>query len=263
MGVANSRSIAASIAHYLHKEGAELAYSHLPDEKGRMEKRVRQAIEQTNPKILIPCDVNSQKDIQNFFAHVKECYGKIDFLIHSIAFAPLEDIRCSAINSSKDGFLEAMETSVYSFISSSREACQYMPEGSSIVTLSYYGGEKVISGYNMMGIVKSALESAVKYVAYDLGSKNIRVNAISAGPVKTLAASAIGDFQDMMTINSSIAPMGRNISAEEVAKSAAYLVSDLSSATTGEILHVDCGYNIMGNPGRALDKWNITKAKPH
>ena len=177
--------------------------------------------------------------------------------MHSIAYAPIEDIRCSTVNSSRAGFLEAMETSVYSLIATSREASKLMPDGGSIVTLSYFGGEKVIPGYNLMGVAKSALESSVRYLAFDLGAQNIRVNAISAGPVKTLAASAIGDFGDMLGMNSAIAPMERNISNDEVAKTACYLLSDLSTATTGEVLHVDAGYHIMGSPGRAWEKMGV------
>jgi enoyl-[acyl-carrier protein] reductase I len=257
MGVANSRSIATGIARYLHAQGAELAFSFLPDETGKSEKRVNQAVAELNPLLVAPCNVNSDQDLDGFFQQAKDACKSIDFLVHSIAFAPLEDIRRSTLHSSRQGFLTSMETSVYSFIASAKRASEMMNQGGSVLTLSYFGGEKVVQGYNLMGVSKAALECAVKYLAFDLGPKNIRVNAISAGPIKTLAASAVGDFGNMLGLNSAVAPLKKNVSTDEVGKSSAYLLSDLSSGTTGEILHVDAGYNIMGGPGRALDLWNI------
>lgn len=255
MGVANQRSIATSVAECLTKQKAKLVISHLPSQNKRMEQRVQQAMTATKPKLIIPCDINNDQQIQDCFHQIKTDIGKIDFLVHSIAYAPLEDIRCPTIDASRKGFLQAMETSVYSFMAVSREAANIMNPGGSILTMTYFGGEKVVAGYNLMGVVKAALESTIQYLAFDLGPKHIRVNGISAGPIKTLAASAIGDFNQMLQMNASIAPMQRNISNEEIGRSALYLLSNLSSGTTGEIIHVDCGYHIMGNPGRALKHW--------
>lgn len=256
MGVANEHSLASGVAHFAHGQGAALGFSHLPDKEGRnnMERRVRRVTDPLETKFLHPCDVSSDADVDKFFGAVKEHFGEIDFLVHSIAFAPLEDIRCPTIQASRQGFLNAMDISVYSLISVARAAAKIMPQGGSIVTMSYFGAEKVVAGYNMMGICKAALEAAVKYLAYDLGPSKIRVNAVSAGPAKTLAASAVGDFSQMLGLNAAVAPMGRNITTEEVGKSTGFLLSDLSTATTGEILHVDCGYNIMGSPGLAVER---------
>ncbi len=264
MGVANSRSIATGISHYLHSQGAELCYSFLPDERGRMEKRAKDAIGATNPRLILPCDVSSDRSLETFFKEVEDVYPKIDFLVHSVAFAPLEDIRCPTFKASREGFLKAMDISVYSFMAAARLVSRkLMTQNGSLVTLSYFGGEKVVGGYNMMGIAKSALESSVKYMAYDLGPQQIRVNSLSAGPVKTLAASAIGDFSDMLGMNAAIAPMEKNVKGEDIGKTAAYLVSDLSSSTTGENIHVDGGYHIMGSPGRAFEKWGFKPRKSY
>jgi enoyl-[acyl-carrier protein] reductase I len=246
MGVANNRSIATGIAEFLHKEGATLGYSFLPDDKGKMEQRVRKATEALNPQWLHPCNVDSDSDVETFFKAVEQQFSNIDFLVHSIAYAPLEDIRCPTIEVSRPGFLRAMETSVYSLISVTKHASRLMNAGASIVTLSYYGGEKVIAGYNLMGLAKSALESTVRYLAYDLGEKNIRVNALSAGPIKTLASSAIGDFNQMLEHAALSSPLKRVVTLEELGKASGFLLSDLSSGMTGETMHVDCGYNIMG-----------------
>ncbi len=245
MGVANERSLATGIAEVLTKEGAQLAFSFLEDEKGRSEMRVRKAIGHLNPKLLKGCNVNKTEDIEKFFDETSKVFPKIDFLVHSIAFAAIDEIRRPCLEVSREGFLTAMEASAYSFIACSSVASKRMKEGSSILTLSYFGAEKVVVGYNLMGIAKSALESSVRYLAYDLGSKGIRVNAISAGPIKTLAASAVG-VSSMLDFNASIAPLKRNVSSQDVGKSASFLLSDLASGTTGEILHVDAGFNIMG-----------------
>ena len=257
MGVVNDHSIAWAISDHLHKNGAELGFSHLPDKEGRnrMERRVRKLTDPIGSKLVLPCDVTKDEEITNFFGAVREAFGTIDFLLHSIAFAPLEDIRCPTIEASRAGFLTAMDISVYSFINTTRHAAAIMNPGGSILTLTYFGGERVVAGYNMMGICKAALDAAVKYTAYDLGPKNIRVNALSAGPVRTLAASAVGDFDQMMLLYAGVSPLGRNITMTEIANSAAYLLSPMASATTGEIHHVDCGYNIMGSPGRGVEKF--------
>lgn len=259
MGVANEYSIAAAVAEFLHKEGATIGFNHLPDKGGkdRMLKRLHRVADPLGATFLRSCDVNSDEDVTNFFADVKKEFGQIDFFVHSIAYAPIDDIRCSTIDCTRDGFKIAMDTSVYSFITTAREAAKLMNEGGSMVTMTYFGGEKVVGGYNLMGVCKAALEATTKYLAYDLGPRHIRVNAVSAGPVKTLAASAVGDFSQMLGLNAAVSPIGRNITGEEVGKATAFLLSDLASATTGEILHVDLGYNIMGSPGHAIERTGI------
>jgi len=253
MGIANQHSIASGIARFLVDQGAEIAFSFLPDDSGKMEGRIRKVVDEWNPKLVLPCNVGKDEDIARFFGDVAKHYGKIDFLVHSIAFAPLQDLKCPTIEASREGFLNAMDVSVYSFLAVCREGSKVMNTGGSIATLTYFGGEKVIAGYNMMGLAKAALDMSVRYAAYDLGPKNIRVNGISAGPIKTLASSAVGASK-MLDMYKSIAPLERNVTQDEVGKSAGYLLSDLSSGVTGEILHVDAGYHIMGSPGRAFDK---------
>ncbi len=254
MGVANEHSLAAGVAEFLKKEGAEIGLSHLPDKEGgpaKMLRRVMRVAEPLNITFVRPCDVSNDEDIHRFFGEVRESFGTIDFFVHSIAYAPMEDIKCATIDASRAGFLNAMDISCYSFIACARAAAPLMEKGGAMATMTYYGGERVVGGYNLMGLCKAALESATKYLAWDLGPKGIRVNAVSAGPVKTLASSAVG-AGEMLTMYESIAPMGRNISAEEVGRSTGFLLSDLASATTGETLHVDCGYHVMGSPGRAV-----------
>ena len=209
--------------------------------------------------MIMPCDVAKDDDVKVFFDKVKDVFGTIDFLLHSIAFAPIEDIRCPTVQASRNGFHIAMDISVYSLIAVTRAAAELMADGGSVTTMTYFGGEKVVAGYNLMGVCKSALDCTVKYLAFDLGPKRIRVNAISAGPMKTLAASAVGDFDDMLNLHSSVSPLGRNVEPEELGKAAAYLLSDLSTAITGEIHHVDCGYSTMGGPGRAAEKMGLKK----
>lgn len=263
MGVVNDHSLAWAISHFIHEQGAELGFSHLPDKEGRdrMERRVRRLTDPIGAKLVFPCDVSKDDDIKNFFKAVADTYGKIDFLIHSIAFAPLEDIRCPTIMASRPGFQMAMDISVYSMIAVARAAAEVMNDGGSMLTLTYFGGERVVAGYNLMGVCKAALDASVKYLAYDLGPRGIRVNALSAGPVRTLAASAVGDFDEMMKLYSAVSPLGRNVTMEEVAHSAAFLVSPMASATTGEIFHVDAGYNIMGSPGRAVERLGMQPGK--
>lgn len=252
LGVANDFSIAWAVTRKLLDEGAEVGFTHLPGDK--MERRVRKLAEPVGAKLITPCDVQKDDDIARVFREAGEVYGQLDFVLHSIAFAPLEDLKCAFVNASRDGFKTAMEISAYSLAAVSREAAKVMPDGGSILTLTYYGGEKVVPGYNMMGVCKAALDASVKYLAYDLGPKNIRVNAVSAGPVKTLAASAVGDFDDLSGLYDAVSPMQRNITRDEVGSSGMFLLSDLASGITGEIMHVDCGYNVMGSPGRALEK---------
>ena len=252
LGVANDFSIAWAVTRKLLDEGAEVGFTHLPGDK--MERRVRKLAEPVGAKLITPCDVQKDEDVARVFREAGEVYGKLDFVLHSIAFAPLEDLKCPFVNASREGFKTAMEISAYSLAAVSREAAKVMPDGGSILTLTYYGGEKVVPGYNMMGVCKAALDASVKYLAYDLGPKNIRVNAVSAGPVKTLAASAVGDFDDLSGLYDAVSPMQRNITRDEVGASGMFLLSDLASGITGEIMHVDCGYNVMGSPGRAMEK---------
>ena len=263
LGVANEYSIAAHVAQFLKAQGATLGFNHLPDKEGRrrMEQRVRRVADPLDAAFVTPCDVSNEDDLDNLFSTVAEEFKTLDFLVHSVAFAPLEDIRCPTLNVSRSGFSTAMDVSVYSLISVSKRAAGLMKPGGSIVAMTYFGGEKVVGGYNLMGVCKAALDSTMQYLAYDLGDLGIRMNAVSAGPLKTLASSAVGDFSSMMNLNAAVAPLGRNVTHEEVGKAAGYLLSDLASGVTGEIMHVDAGYNIMGSPGKALERlgWSPEK----
>jgi enoyl-[acyl-carrier protein] reductase I len=243
-GVANDRSIAWAISEAFHTEGAELAFTYAGEV---LEKRVRPLAESIGAKIILPCDVTKDEEIEAVFSTIKQEWRSLDFLIHAIAFANKEDLSNPYVQTSRQGFHLAMDVSAYSLVALARRAAPLMEaRKSSIVTLTYMGSEKVIPNYNVMGVAKAALEGSVRYLAYDLGSKGIRVNAISAGPIRTLAASGISGFKDMLNYVSERAPLKRNIDAEEVAKTALYLVSDWGSAVTGEVVHVDAGYNIMG-----------------
>ncbi len=250
LGVANDYSIAWAISKKLLDEGAEVGFTHLPGEK--MERRVRKVIP-PETRLVTSCDVGKDEDVARVFEEARATYGDLDFVLHSIAFAPLEDLKGPYVNCSREGFKLAMDISVYSLAIVARHAAQSMPNGGAIATLTYYGGEKVVSGYNMMGVCKAALDASVKYLAYDLGPKKIRVNAVSAGPVKTLAASAVGDSDKLAGLYEAVSPMQRNIEREEVGSAGMFLLSDLASGITGEIMHVDCGYNAMGSPGRAIE----------
>jgi enoyl-[acyl-carrier protein] reductase I len=251
MGVVNDFSIAWAITQKLLAEGAEVGFTHLPGDK--MERRVRKLAEPTGTRLITPCDVQNDADIARVFEQATETYGSLDFVVHSIAFAPIEDLKCPFVEASREGFKTAMDISVYSLAAVARAAAGAMPNGGSIVTMTYYGGEKVVAGYNMMGVCKAALDASVRYLAYDLGPKNIRVNAVSAGPVKTLAASAVGDADKLAGLYEAVSPLQRNITRDEVGSTGLFLLSDLASGITGEILHVDCGYNAMGSPGRAIE----------
>jgi enoyl-[acyl-carrier protein] reductase I len=217
-----------------------------------MERRVRRTVP-ADTKFITPCDVSKDEDIARVFNEAKATMGSLDFVLHSIAFASMDDLKGPFVNCSRDGFKLAMDISVYSLAIIARHAAEAMPNGGSIATLTYFGGERVVSGYNMMGVCKAALDMSVRYLAYDLGPKNIRVNAISAGPVKTLAASAVGDSDKLAGLYEAVSPMGRNIERDEVGSAGMFILSDLASGITGEILHVDCGYNVMGSPGRAVE----------
>ena len=243
MGVANSRSIAWGIALALHAQGAELAYAY----QGKiLQKRIVPLAENTKSKLVLECDVTKEDDIDKLFAKLNESWGTLDFVVHSIAFSQKEELMGEYINLSLDNFLMTMQISCYSFTAVARRAEKLMKNGGSLLTMTYYGAEKVIPHYNIMGITKAALESSVQYLAVDLGGKNIRVNAISAGPIKTLAASGIGDFKYILKWNEYNAPLKRTVTIQEVGNSAVYLLSNLSSGVTGQILHVDSGYHVVG-----------------
>lgn len=249
-GIANDHSIAWAITQQLQEQGAEIGFTHLPDkdpERPRMERRLRKLVEPF-AKMIMPCDVQNEDDIDAVFAAAKETFGEIDFVLHSIAYAPMEDLKGPVYDVSRDGFKLSMEISVYSLISLTQRARKILKPGGSILTLTYLGGEKVIPGYNVMGICKSALESSVEYLASELGPAGLRVNALSAGPLKTLSSSAVGDFDKMMQLYSSFSPQRRNVTPEEVGKTGMFLLSDLASGITGENVHVDAGYHIMGAP---------------
>jgi enoyl-[acyl-carrier protein] reductase I len=250
-GIANDHSIAWAITEKLHSEGAEMGFSHLPDkdpERPRMERRVRKLVEPLGAKLILPCDVTRDEDLDRIFAAAKEQFGPLDFVLHSVAYAPLEDLQGPVYNVSRDGFKLAMEISVYSLLTIARRAREALKPGGSLLTLTYLGGETVIPGYNVMGICKAALESSTRYLANELGASNIRVNALSAGPLKTLSSSAVGEFDQMLKLYTAFSPLKRNISPEEVANAGMYLLSHLSGGITGETLHVDAGYHIMGAP---------------
>ena len=243
-GVANERSIAWAISEALHKEGAELAFTYAGE---ILEKRVRPLAEGIGAKIILPCDVTKDDDIEQVFQTLKQAWSGLDILIHAVAFAAKEDLSNPFVQTSRQGFHLALDVSAYSLVALTRHAAALMEgRGGSVLTMTYLGSEKVIPNYNVMGVAKAALEASVRYLAHNLGPKGIRVNAISAGPIRTLAAAGIAGFKDMLHYAAERAPLKRNIDAEEVAKTALYLVSDMGSAVTGEVLHVDAGYNIMG-----------------
>ncbi len=244
LGVANDRSIAWAMSEALYAEGAELGFTHLPSPSG--ERRVRSLVESRQPKLLVPCDVQQDDDIARVFAAVDQTYGKLDFLIHSIAFAPPQELRNPYVAMSRAGWHLAMDISVYSLVAVCRAAAPRMPDGGTIVTVTYYGGEKVMPGYNMMGICKAALEHSVRYLAWDLGRQKIRVNAISAGPMRTLSSAGIAGFDEMREHAAKKSPLGRIVEPKELGTTGLYLLSDLSDGVTGETLHVDCGFSIVG-----------------
>ncbi|MCF8474193.1 MAG: enoyl-ACP reductase FabI [Emcibacter sp.] len=243
MGVANNRSIAWGIARKAAEQGAEIAFTYQGDALG---KRVRPLAESIGSDIILPCDVTDGASIDAVFNELEKRWGKIDFLIHAIAYSEKTELTGRYIDTTPENFAISLNISCYSFTAIARRAERLMTDGGSMITLSYYGAEKVIPHYNIMGVAKAALEMSVKYLARDLGPKNIRVNSISAGPIKTLAASGIGDFRYILKWNELNSPLGRNVTIDEVGNSGVYLISDLSSGVTGENHHVDSGYNIMG-----------------
>lgn len=242
-GVANKRSIAWACAEACAAQGAKLAFTYQGD---RLKENVEKLTKDMTDSLVVPCDVTNQEEVEAAFKTVKKQYGKLDFLIHSIAFAPKEALEGEFITTTRDAFLTAMEISAYSLPQLALAALPLMSDGGSIVTMSYYGAEKVVQNYNMMGVAKAALESSTRYLAADLGKHNIRVNAISAGPINTLSARGVKNMGTLLNHIGERSPLKRNVEAREVGNTALFLVSDLSTAITGETIYVDCGFNIMG-----------------
>jgi len=259
LGVANDHSIAWAIAKAVMSQGAICGFSHLPDrpddERQRNRRRVALLTDaEPNAKFLVPMDVSKDEDIKAVMDRAAAEFGQLDFVLHSIAHASLDDLKRDTVETSREGFKMAMDISVYSLLAVTNHARPALKDEGSVLTLTYFGGEKAVPGYNVMGICKAALDSAVKYLAFDLGARGIRVNAVSAGPIRTLAGRGAG-VDDMLELYAKMAPLGRNITHEEVGAAGAFLLSKAASGITGEILHVDCGYNVMGSPGRLLDAY--------
>ena len=243
MGVANDRSIAWGIAKTLADHGAELAFSYQIDQ---LERRVRPLAESIGSDMLIKCDASDDNALDSLFAVIEKKWGRLDFIVHAIAFSDRNELTGKYVNTSRDNFQLTMDVSCYSLTALCHRAQELMSDGGSIITLTYYGSERVMPHYNVMGVAKAALEASVRYLAVDLGAEGIRVNAISAGPIKTLAASGIGDFRYILKWNELNSPLKRNVSLDQVGQSALYFLSDLSSGVTGEVHHVDSGYHMVG-----------------
>jgi enoyl-[acyl-carrier protein] reductase I len=256
MGVANDRSIAWGIARAVAEQGAELAFTY---QGAALEKRVRPLAESVGSSHVLPCDVTDEASMDATFSAIKDAWGKLDFVVHAIAFSDKEELKGKYLSTSKENFTQSMLISCYSFTEVCRRAADLMDESGSLLTLTYYGAERVMPHYNVMGVAKAALEASVRYLAVDLGGSNIRVNAISAGPIKTLAASGIGDFRAILKWNEYNAPLKRNVSIDEVGGAGLYLLSDMSTGVTGEVHHVDSGYHIVGM--KAIDAPDITVEK--
>lgn len=254
MGLANDKSIAWGIAKALSDAGAELAFSYQGE---ALKKRVDPLAASLGSSLVLPCDVGDEGSVDALFASLKDAWGNMDFIVHAIGFSDKNELRGRYVDTSRQNFLTSMDISVYSFTAVVKRAAAMMNDGGSALTLTYYGAEKVMPHYNVMGVAKAALEASVRYMAEDLGKDGIRVNAISAGTIKTLAASGIGDFRLIMKWNEYNAPLRRTVTQEEVGKSALYLLSDLGSAVTGEVLHVDAGYHVVGM--KAVDAPDVTK----
>ena len=243
MGVANNRSIAWSIAKAVSSEGAELAFTYQGD---ALLKRIKPLAESIGSDFIMPCEVTDNQSIEEVFNTVQKNWGKLDFLLHGIAYSNKDELTGKYLETSSENFTQTMQISCYSFTAICKKAQELMTDGGSLLTLTYAGSERVMPHYNVMGVAKAALEASVRYLAEDLGGQNIRVNALSAGPMKTLAASGIGDFRYILKWNELNSPLRRNVTVEDVGGSGMYLLSDLSSGVTGETHHVDCGYNIVG-----------------
>ena len=256
MGVANDRSIAWGIAKAVAKQGAEIAFTYQGE---ALEKRVRPLAEKVGSNIIIPCDVSSDEAIEETFKLLKEKWDTIDFIVHAIAYSDKEELKGEYVDTTRENFYKTMDISVYSFTAIAQRAARMMPNGGSMITLTYYGAEKVMPHYNVMGVAKAALESSVRYLAADLGSDKIRVNSLSAGPIKTLAASGIGDFRYILKWNQYNSPLRRNVTLNDVGGCGVYLLSDLSAGVTGETHHVDCGYHVVGM--KAIDAPDMSPEK--
>ncbi|WP_292287341.1 enoyl-ACP reductase FabI [Marivita sp.] len=254
MGLANDKSIAWGIARALSDAGAELAFSYQGD---ALKKRVTPLAAQLGSNIVLPCDVNDEASIDSLFGNLKEHWDQLDFIVHAIGFSDKSELRGRYVDTSRDNFNMTMDISVYSFTAVMQRAEKMMTNGGAALTMTYYGAERIMPHYNVMGVAKAALEASVRYLAEDLGKDGIRVNAISAGPIKTLAASGIGDFRYIMKWNEYNSPLRRNVTLDDVGKSALYLLSDLGSGVTGETHHVDAGYHVVGM--KAVDAPDITK----
>jgi enoyl-[acyl-carrier protein] reductase I len=250
-GVANNRSIAWGIAQAFHEHGAELGFSYgIP----QLEKRVRPLAAGLGVTFVEKCDVSSDEEISGCLAKAQAHFGQIDILVHSVAYAPMAELEGRFVETSREGFRIALDISAYSLVALTKAALPFMTSDGAVLTLSYYGAEKVIPHYNVMGVAKAALEASVRYLAADLGPQGIRVNAISAGPIKTLAAAGVADFRKMLSYVSERAPLRRNVDQNEVGRTALWLCSELGSGVTGEIVYVDAGYHILGMPEPA-EKW--------
>ena len=259
LGVANDRSIAWAVAEHIMNEGGECGFSHLPDrpddDRKKNHRRVEKAINgHPNAKFMAPLNVEDDEQIRAIMDTAKQELGGLDFLLHSIAFADRADLQRDTIETSREGFKMAMDVSVYSLIAVCNAARDILNPSAAVACMTYFGGEKCVPGYNVMGICKAALEATTRYLAFDLGIKDVRVNALSAGPLKTLAGSAAG-VGDMLHLYEQVAPLQRNVTHDEVGRTGMFLLSDLSNGITGEVLHVDGGYNAMGSPGRMLDQF--------
>jgi len=248
-GIANDRSYAWYITRSLVEAGAECGFTHLPDEKGKMARRCRQAVEElgVSDPWLVPCDASKDEDLDATFEKAAADFGQIDFLVHSIAFADREFLQVGNFHqTSRQAWQTALDVSAYTLLAMAQRAAPLMKEGGSMLAMTYYGGEKVVPGYNVMGVAKAALEHTARYLAFELGERNIRVNTISGGPLRTLAASAVGGISEMFELQEKKSPLRRNIEGEEVGNTAVYLLSDLSSGVTGETIHVDAGFSTVG-----------------
>jgi enoyl-[acyl-carrier protein] reductase I len=257
MGVANDRSIAWGIAQSLAAHGAELSFTYLGE---AFKKRVAPLVAPLNPATLIDCDVSRQESIDACFSELKKTWDSFDFLVHAIAFSDKDQLKGRYVDTTAENFAMTMNISCYSFTAVAQRAEKMMPAGGSLLTLTYYGAEKVMPHYNVMGVAKAALEASVRYMAEDLGKKNIRVNAISAGPIRTLAAAGIGDFRYILKWNEYNAPLRRTVTTGEVGDSAMFLLSDLSRGITGEVMHVDSGYHIVGMKAEDAPDIGVAKA---
>jgi enoyl-[acyl-carrier protein] reductase I len=257
-GVANNRSIAWGITKACHDQGAEIALTYQGD---AIKKRVEPLAAEIGSKLVLPCDVTDEGSVEAVFKALAGSWGTIDFLVHAVAFSDKEELDGRYVDTSKDNFTQTLLISCYSFTQLARRAERLMPNGGSLLTLSYYGAEKVMPHYNVMGVAKAALEASVRYLAADLGKENIRVNAISAGPIKTLAASGIADFRYILKWNEYNSPLRRTVSIEDVGGGALYLLSDLGRGVTGEILHIDAGYHVVGMKNEDSPDISVVKEK--